>query len=91
MPHPGAGEMGGAPTGMTPQEREARSRLGRYLRRSAFPADREALLEEAAENEAPEAHPGNAATFAAGPGVSERRRGVGRLRAGAEDELEQRF
>ena len=54
VPHPDGGEMGGAPTGMTPQEREARSRLGRYLRRSAFPADRAALLGEAADNEAPE-------------------------------------
>jgi len=54
VPHPDAGEMGGAPTGMTPEEREARSRLGRYLRRSAFPADRAALLAEATDNQAPD-------------------------------------
>jgi hypothetical protein len=39
---------------MTSAEREARSRLGRYLRRSVFPADKQRLLAEAAENNAPE-------------------------------------
>jgi hypothetical protein len=54
VPHPDAGEMGGAPTGMTPEDREERSRLGRYLRRSVFPADRAALIAEARENQAPD-------------------------------------
>ena len=45
---------GSAPTGMSSAGREARSRLGRYLRRSAFPADRQRLLAEAAENDAPD-------------------------------------
>jgi hypothetical protein len=54
VPHPDAGETGGAPTGMTPEEREDRSRLGRYLRRSVFPADRAALIAEARENDAPD-------------------------------------
>jgi hypothetical protein len=54
VPHTDAGQMGGSPTGMTPEEREERSRLGRYLRRSAFPADRAALIAEARENQAPD-------------------------------------
>ena len=54
VPHLDAGGVGGSPTGMTPEEREQRSRLGRYLRRSAFPADRAALITEARENEAPD-------------------------------------
>jgi len=51
--HRDSGEAGGSPTGMTPDEREERSRLGRYLRRSVFPADRDALVTEAEENNAP--------------------------------------
>jgi hypothetical protein len=51
---PDAGEAGGSPTGMTPDEREERSRLGRYLRRSVCPADRAALVDEARENDAPD-------------------------------------
>jgi hypothetical protein len=46
--------MGGSPTGMTPEERDERSDLGRYLRRSVFPADRDALVAEARENQAPD-------------------------------------
>ncbi len=45
---------GSAPTGMTSAERDARSRLGRYLRRSVFPANRAQLLAEARENGAPD-------------------------------------
>jgi hypothetical protein len=45
---------GSAPSGMSSAEREARSRIGRYLRRSVFPADRARLLAEAAENGAPD-------------------------------------
>ena len=54
VPSPDAGEAGGSPTGMTAEERERRSRLGRFLRRSVFPADRPTLIDEARENNAPE-------------------------------------
>jgi Protein of unknown function (DUF2795) len=54
VPEPGAGHRGGAPIGMTPDEREARSRLGRYLNRSAFPADRAALTAAARAAQAPD-------------------------------------
>jgi hypothetical protein len=47
-------EGGGAPAGMTPEERDDRVELGTYLRRSIFPADREALLAEARANHAPD-------------------------------------
>jgi hypothetical protein len=53
-PPAGRPEEGGSPTGMTPEEREVRSRLGTFLRRSVFPADRSALVDEARENNAPE-------------------------------------
>jgi Protein of unknown function (DUF2795) len=39
---------------MTPDEIEGRSRLGRYLPRTAFPADRARLLEAATEAQAPD-------------------------------------
>lgn len=45
---------GAAASGLTADEQEDRSLLGRYLRRSAFPADRAALLAEAIENDAPQ-------------------------------------
>jgi hypothetical protein len=51
---PDAAEKGGAPSGMTPEEREERSRLGRYLRRAAFPATRPKLIAEARETAAPD-------------------------------------
>jgi hypothetical protein len=54
VPEPGAGHRGGAPFGMTPDEREARSRLGRYLNRSAFPADRSTLTAAARAAQAPD-------------------------------------
>jgi hypothetical protein len=54
IPEPGAGHEGGAPGGMTPDEREARSRLGRYLSRSAFPADRSTLTAAARAAQAPD-------------------------------------
>jgi Protein of unknown function (DUF2795) len=44
-----------APTGMTPDDRERRSELGRYLRRSVFPASGAALVAEASANNAPDA------------------------------------
>ena len=54
VPNPDGGHAGGAPGGMTPDEREARSRLGRYLSRSAFPADRSTLTAAARAAQAPD-------------------------------------
>ena len=54
IPEVGAGHRGGAPVGMSPDEREARSRLGRYLTRSAFPADRATLTAAARAAHAPD-------------------------------------
>jgi len=54
VPELTAGHDGGAPIGMTPDEREARSRLGRYLSRSAFPADRSTLTAAARAAQAPD-------------------------------------
>jgi hypothetical protein len=54
VPDLDAGEEGGAPSGMSPQDRERRSLLGRYLRRSVFPADASALVAEAGANNAPD-------------------------------------
>jgi Protein of unknown function (DUF2795) len=54
VPDLDAGEDGGSPSGMSPEDRERRSQLGRYLRRSAFPADRAALIAEARANNAPD-------------------------------------
>lgn len=50
-----AGETrGGVPQGMTPDEVEQRSRLGRYISLSALPGDRVRLRRSAEENEAPD-------------------------------------
>lgn len=49
-----AQERRGAPPGMQPEEIEERSRLGRYINRSALPADRDGLLASARDNEAPD-------------------------------------
>lgn len=54
VPELDAGHRGGAPAGMSPDEREARSRLGRYLNRSAFPADRATLTAAARAAQAPD-------------------------------------
>ncbi len=54
VPETGAGHRGGAPFGMDADEREARSRLGRYLNRSAFPADRATLTAAARAAHAPD-------------------------------------
>src|SRR5258706_11208323 len=54
VPEPGAGHRGGAPFGMSRDEREARSRLGGYLNRSAFPADRARLTAAARAAHAPD-------------------------------------
>jgi hypothetical protein len=43
-----------APIELTGQEREVRSRFGRYLPRSVFPADRRALLAAARATHAPD-------------------------------------
>lgn len=44
----------GAPAGMTNEEVEQRSRLGRYIALSALPGDREGLRRSAEENGAPD-------------------------------------
>ena len=48
------GVTGGAPPGMTYDEVEQRSRLGRYIPRSSLPGDREALVLGAKTLEAPD-------------------------------------
>jgi hypothetical protein len=45
---------GGAPPGMTYEEVEARSRLGRFIPRSSLPGDREQLILGAHELNAPD-------------------------------------
>jgi hypothetical protein len=50
-----AGELRtGAPKGMSSQDVEARSRLGRFITMTALPGDRETLVANARENEAPD-------------------------------------
>jgi hypothetical protein len=44
QPELGAPREGGAPPGMTYEEVEQRSRLGRYIPRSSLPGDREELV-----------------------------------------------
>ncbi|SCG73270.1 DUF2795 domain-containing protein [Micromonospora coxensis] len=49
-----AGELRtGAPQGMSSEDVEARSRLGRFITMSALPGDREALVANARDNDAP--------------------------------------
>jgi hypothetical protein len=51
----GAGShTGGAPPGMTYEEVEQRSRLGRYIPMSSLPGDREGLLRGASDLNAPD-------------------------------------
>jgi len=52
---PDATLTGGVPDGLTAEEVEARSRLASYLPRSAFPAVREMLINEARGRDAPDA------------------------------------
>ncbi|MFD0786793.1 DUF2795 domain-containing protein, partial [Micromonospora azadirachtae] len=50
-----AGELRtGAPKGMSSQDVERRSRLGRFITMSALPGDRETLVANARENGAPD-------------------------------------
>jgi len=51
---PTSDTLSGAPQGMTSTEVEQRSRLGRFISRSALPGDRESLRLSAQENEAPD-------------------------------------
>ncbi|HTF07740.1 MAG TPA: DUF2795 domain-containing protein [Asanoa sp.] len=44
----------GVPQGMTSEDVESRSRLGRFINRSVLPADRDHLRRAAEENEAPD-------------------------------------
>lgn len=48
------GEAGMAPADMTPDDQERQSRLGRYLPRTAFPANREQLISAAESMHAPD-------------------------------------
>ncbi|MDG4766611.1 DUF2795 domain-containing protein [Solwaraspora sp. WMMD406] len=50
---PAGDNRSGAPQGMTNEEVEQRSRLGRYINLSALPGDRTMLRDSARENEAP--------------------------------------
>ncbi len=52
---PAGDRPSGVPQGMTSEEVEQRSELGRYLDLSALPADREALRRTAEKNNAPDA------------------------------------
>jgi uncharacterized protein DUF2795 len=55
QPEPGGGNYeGGAPPGMTYEEVEQRSRLGRFIPRSSLPGDREGLIVGANELNAPD-------------------------------------
>ncbi|NJC86888.1 DUF2795 domain-containing protein, partial [Planosporangium mesophilum] len=47
-------ERAGAPIGMTPEEVDQRSRIGRFIPMSALPGDRDDLLAAAEEMEAPD-------------------------------------
>ncbi|PZF93860.1 DUF2795 domain-containing protein [Micromonospora deserti] len=50
-----AGELrSGAPKGMSSQDVEQRSRLGRFITMSALPGDRSALIANARDNDAPD-------------------------------------
>jgi hypothetical protein len=51
---PEGDDRSGVPRGMTPEEVEQRSRLGRYIARSALPGDRARLRRSAEELEAPD-------------------------------------
>ncbi|MEU5938100.1 DUF2795 domain-containing protein [Micromonospora sp. NPDC047548] len=50
---PGGALRSGNPQGMSSQDVEQRSRLGRYITMTALPGDREALIANARENTAP--------------------------------------
>ncbi|MEH0939128.1 DUF2795 domain-containing protein [Micromonospora psammae] len=50
---PGGETRSGAPKGMSSQDVERRSRLGRYITLSALPGDREGLIANARDNDAP--------------------------------------
>jgi Protein of unknown function (DUF2795) len=54
LPDATAGRRGGAPSGMTADERDERSDLGRYLPRSAFPGNSERLVSAAGALHAPD-------------------------------------
>ena len=51
---PGGDLRSGTPQGMTSEDVEARSRLGRFITMTALPGDRATLLANARENEAPD-------------------------------------
>jgi hypothetical protein len=51
---PAGHRPGGAPPGLTVDEAEGRSRLGRYVDLSVLPTDRDGLVRSAQENNAPD-------------------------------------
>jgi Protein of unknown function (DUF2795) len=51
---PAGYERMGVPPGMTPEDVEQRSELGRFIHRSALPGDRDGLLAAAEEAQAPQ-------------------------------------
>ncbi|WP_433217629.1 DUF2795 domain-containing protein [Dactylosporangium sp. CS-047395] len=53
-PEGGGDRSGGAPVGMTPDEVEARSNLGRYIPKASLPGDRDDLIAGATELDAPD-------------------------------------
>jgi hypothetical protein len=87
----GRSQMGGSPTGMTPEERDERSDLGRYLRRSVFPADRDALVAEARENQAPDGMVALLRRLPAGTTFQNVAEAWAAHMHASEEELEQRF
>jgi hypothetical protein len=52
---PAGPDVGGTPPGMDAGDVEGRSELGQALRRGAFPTDRDSLIVEAAQANAPDA------------------------------------
>jgi hypothetical protein len=54
VPQPDSRSRSDVALDMTPDEIEGRSRLGRYLRRTVFPADRARLREAARQAQAPD-------------------------------------
>ncbi|HEX6873090.1 MAG TPA: DUF2795 domain-containing protein [Micromonosporaceae bacterium] len=54
VPRPDRRPATGTRQGMSDAEREGRARLGMYLPRSAFPADRDTLIQAAEDNRAPD-------------------------------------
>lgn len=63
----GAEDRRGTPTGMTPEDVQARSDIARFLGTSAFPGTRDELLAKARENQATDAVLGRIGSAPPGP------------------------